>query len=153
MRCPFCSASDTQVKDSRQRIDGKSVKRRRSCIECGSRFTTLEMVEPKDLTIIKRDGAKRPFDRDKIIRSITIATRKREISEVQIELLVDDIINRLEKSGDNEIHSKIIGELIMQELQKLDEVSYVRFASVYKEFSEAKDFEKFLNKVNEKIKT
>ncbi|MCH9753413.1 MAG: transcriptional regulator NrdR [Alphaproteobacteria bacterium] len=152
MRCPFCSASDTQVKDSRQRIDGKSVKRRRSCIECGSRFTTLEMIEPKDITIIKRDGNKRPFDRSKIIKSITIATRKREISEEQIELLVDDILNRLEKSGDNEIHSKMIGELIMQELQKLDEVSYVRFASVYKEFSEAKDFEKFLHTMNEKIK-
>lgn len=151
MRCPFCSASDTQVKDSRQRVDGRSVKRRRSCIECGSRFTTLEMIEPKDLTIIKRDGSKRPFDRDKIIKSITIATRKRDISEDQIELLVDGVINRLEKSGDNELQSKIIGELIMKELQKLDEVSYVRFASVYKEFSEAKDFEKFLNKMSEKI--
>lgn len=152
MHCPFCSASDTQVKDSRQRIDGKSVKRRRSCIECGSRFTTVEMIEPKDLTVIKRDGSKRFFDRNKIIKSITIATRKREISEDQIELLVDEIIRTLEKSGDSEIQSKAIGEIIMQELQKLDEVSYVRFASVYKEFAEAKDFEKFLNKMSEKIK-
>ena len=151
MQCPFCSAADTQVKDSRQRLDGKSVKRRRSCTECGSRFTTLEIIEPRDLVIIKRDGSKRPFDRSKIIRSINVATRKRAISEEQIESLVDDIINSLDKSGDNEVLSKVIGEIIMQKLQKLDEVSYVRFASVYREFSEAKDFEKFLSTMNEKV--
>ena len=145
MHCPFCSAPDTQVKDSRERIDGKSVKRRRICNECGSRFTTLEMIEPKDLTVIKRDSTKRPFDRNKMIKSISVATRKRAISDDQISNLVDDIVNRIEKSGDNEIQSKMIGEMIMQELKKLDEVSYVRFASVYREFSEAKDFEKFLS--------
>lgn len=148
MRCPFCSALDTQVKDSRQRVDGKSIKRRRYCPECDSRFTTLEMIEPKDLTVIKRDGSKRPFNRDNIIKAITIATRKRDISDEQVESLVDRVINRLEKSGQNEIPTSEIGEIIMKELQNLDEVSYVRFASVYKEFSETKDFEKFLNKVS-----
>jgi len=151
MHCPFCSAPDTQVKDSRERVDGKSVKRRRFCNECGSRFTTLEMIEPRDLTVIKRDGTKRPFDRDKIIKSITIATRKRAISDEQIEEAVDSVINNIDQSGDSEIQSKIIGEMIMQELQKLDEVSYVRFASVYREFSEAKDFERFLSKMREKF--
>ena len=107
MQCPFCSAADTQVKDSRQRLDGKSVKRRRSCTECGSRFTTLEIIEPRDLVIIKRDGSKRPFDRSKIIRSINVATRKRAISEEQIESLVDDIINSLDKLSNGHIFEQI----------------------------------------------
>ncbi len=148
MHCPFCSASDTQVKDSRQRVDGKAIKRRRYCPECDSRFSTLEMVEPKDLTVLKRDGSKRPFNRDNVIKAVTLATRKRDISEDQVESLVDRVITKIEKSGQGEIQTNEIGKIIMKELQKLDEVSYVRFASVYKEFSEAKDFEKFLNKMN-----
>ena len=148
MHCPFCSALDTQVKDSRQRIDGKSIKRRRYCADCDSRFTTLEMVEPKDLTALKRDGSKRPFNRDNVIKSVTIATRKRDISEGQIESLVDRVIDKIEKSGQGEIQTNEIGKIIMEELQGLDEVSYVRFASVYQEFSEAKDFERFLNKMS-----
>lgn len=148
MHCPFCSASDTQVKDSRQRVDGKSIKRRRYCAECDSRFSTLEMVEPKDLTVLKRDGSKRPFNRDNVIKAVALATRKRDISEDQVESLVDRVITKIEKSGQGEIQTNEIGKIIMKELQKLDEVSYVRFASVYKEFSEAKDFEKFLNKMS-----
>ena len=146
MHCPFCSALDTQVKDSRQRVDGKSIKRRRYCADCDSRFTTIEMIEPKDLTVLKRNGSKRPFNRDNVIKAVTIATRKRDISEGQIESLVDRVTDKIEKSGQWEIQTNEIGKIIMEELQDLDEVSYVRFASVYKEFAEAKDFEKFLNK-------
>jgi len=148
MHCPFCSALDTQVKDSRQRVDGKSIKRRRYCADCDSRFTTIEMIEPKDLTVLKRNGSKRPFNRDNVIKAVTIATRKRDISEGQIESLVDRVTDKIEKSGQWEIQTNEIGKIIMEELQDLDEVSYVRFASVYKEFAEAKDFEKFLNKMS-----
>ncbi len=148
MHCPFCSAPDTQVKDSRQRVDGKSIKRRRYCADCESRFTTIEMIEPKELTVLKRDGSKRPFNRDNVIKAVTIATRKRDIAEWQVESLVDRVIDKIEKSGQGEIQTNEIGKIIMEELQYLDEVSYVRFASVYKEFSEAKDFEKFLNKMS-----
>jgi len=151
MHCPFCSAPDTQVKDSRERPDGKSIKRRRVCGECGSRFNTIEMLEVKEMVVIKRDGSKRPLDRNKIFKSISVATRKRSISNEQIESLVDRIFTRIEKSGETEIQSKAIGEMIMEELQKLDQVSYVRFASVYQEFTEAKDFQKFLNHMNDKI--
>ena len=151
MHCPFCSASDTQVKDSRERPDGRSVKRRRVCGECGSRFNTIEIIEAKEMTVIKRDGSKRPLDRNKIFQSISVATRKRSISNDQIETLVDKICAQIEKSGESEILSKSIGEIILEELKALDQVSYVRFASVYKEFSEAKDFQKFLNNMSKNI--
>jgi len=151
MHCPFCSAPDTQVKDSRERPDGKSVKRRRVCGECGSRFNTIEMLEAKEMIVVKRDGSRRPLDRNKISKSISVATRKRSILNEQIESLVDRIFAKIEKSGENEIKSNVIGEMIMEELQKLDQVSYVRFASVYHDFTEAKDFEKFLNHMNDKI--
>lgn len=148
MRCPFCGTLDTQVKDSRQSEDGRSIKRRRFCINCHSRFTTFERIEMRELIVIKKDGSKRPLEREKIIRALNLAVRKRPITNDQIEFLVDNIVQSLEKAGENEIPSHAIGERIMAELAKLDQVAYVRFASVYHDFSEAKDFENFLNKMS-----
>ncbi len=148
MRCLFCGTLDTQVKDSRQSEDGRTIKRRRYCINCHSRFTTFERIELRELTVIKKNGTKRPFDREKIMRAINLAVRKRSISTEQIELLVDNIVQQIEKIGESEIQSYFIGEFIMSELAKLDQVSYVRFASVYHDFTEAKDFENFLSKLN-----
>lgn len=144
MRCPFCSTLDTQVKDSRQSEDGRMVKRRRYCINCHSRFTTLERVEVRELTVIKKDGSKRPFDRQKLLRAISLAARKRPITAEQIEFLVDSIESSLEKTGESEVHSNVIGERVIKELARLDQVAYVRFASVYHDFNNAKDFENFL---------
>ena len=148
MRCPFCGTLDTQVKDSRQSEDGRSIKRRRYCINCHSRFTTLERIELRELTVLKKDGSKRPLERDKIMRALSLAVRKRPISSEQIDFLVDNIVQNLEKAGESEIPSHVIGEKIMTELAKLDQVAYVRFASVYHDFSEAKDFENFLSKMS-----
>jgi transcriptional repressor NrdR len=145
MRCPFCSFQDTQVKDSRPSDDGNSIRRRRYCPACDSRFTTFERVQLRELTVVKRNGEKKAFDRDKITRSIVVSTRKRPITEAQIEAVVDKIVSKLEKSGESEVSAAKIGEEVMNELSKLDKVAYVRFASVYKDFSDTKDFEDFVN--------
>ncbi len=144
MRCPFCTSEDTQVKDSRPAEDGASVRRRRECSSCGGRFTTFERVQLRELTVIKSTGKKAPFDRDKLARSVMIATRKRQVEPEQIEQMISGIVRRLESMGEAEIDSKTIGELVMEGLAHLDDVAYVRYASVYKDFREAKDFEKFL---------
>ncbi len=146
MRCPFCLAEDTQVRDSRPSEDKMSVKRRRFCNECNSRFTTIERVQLKELFVIKRSGEKKIFDREKIYRSISTALRKRNISENEIEAIVAKLVHQLESMNENEVSTTTIGEAIMKELSKIDQVAYVRFASVYKEFSTAKDFEDFIHK-------
>lgn len=145
MRCPFCGSEDTQVKDSRPTDDNAAIRRRRFCPACGSRFTTFERVQLRDLVVVKSNGQRVPFDRDKLMRSISIATRKRPIDEARIERIVNSITRRLESSGETEIPSKQIGELVMEALAGLDQVAYVRFASVYKNFREVKDFEEFLH--------
>lgn len=147
MRCPFCGHNDTQVKDSRPTEDNAAIRRRRSCSACGSRFTTFERVQLRDLTILKKNGQRAPFDRDKLMRSIQIATRKRPVDEERIERIVNGIQRRLESSGENEIPSNHVGELVMEALASLDQVAYVRFASVYKNFREARDFENFVGQI------
>ncbi len=139
---------DTQVKDSRPSEDGNAIRRRRACPQCESRFTTFERVQLRELTVIKADGNKKPFDRDKILRSIQIATRKRPVGEEQIEAMVSEIARRLEMSGDSEVASSRIGEMVMEGLQKLDKVAYIRYASVYRNFREAKDFEEFVESLH-----
>jgi transcriptional repressor NrdR len=145
MRCPFCAFEDTQVKDSRPSEDGSSIRRRRYCPKCDSRFTTFERVQLRELTVVKRDGVRKPFDRDKITRSIKISARKRPITENQIEAVVDKIVSRLEKIGENEVTSEMIGAEVMDALSKLDRIAYIRFASVYKDFRHTKDFEDFVD--------
>ena len=140
MKCPFCSHDDTQVKDSRPSDDGSTIRRRRSCPECSSRFTTFERVQVRELTVVKRNGERRPFDRDKIARAIQIACRKRPVGPEQIEKLVSVIAYRLESSGEGEVQSEQIGEMIMEELKRIDKIAYIRFASVYRNFSEAREF-------------
>lgn len=147
MRCPFCSFEDTQVKDSRPSEDGTSIRRRRYCPKCDSRFTTFERVQLRDLYVVKRNGEKKLFDRDKILRSITLSARKRPITENQIEAVVDKIVTKFEKSGESEISSKQVGSEVMRELSKLDKIAYIRFASVYKDFSDPKDFEEFVTTI------
>jgi len=147
MRCPFCSFEDTQVKDSRPSEDGTSIRRRRYCPKCDSRFTTFERIQLRELFVIKRNGEKKLFDRDKILRSITLSTRKRPINENQIEAVVDKIVTKFEKSGESEISATQIGAEVMRELSKLDKVAYIRFASVYKDFSDPKDFEEFVTTI------
>ncbi|ABC22626.1 transcriptional regulator NrdR [Rhodospirillum rubrum] len=144
MRCPFCGNGDTQVKDSRPTEDSAAIRRRRFCPACNSRFTTFERVQLRDLVIVKKDGQRSAFDRDKLARSIRIACRKRPVDEDSIERIVNGIQRRLESSGDTEINSKAVGELVMEGLRGLDPVAYVRFASVYRNFREAKDFEDFV---------
>ncbi len=148
MRCPFCGDEDTQVKDSRSSEDGMAIRRRRNCPSCNSRFTTFERIQLKELFVIKKSGELEPFDREKITRSINSALRKRTISSEQVELRVTNIIRNLEASGENEIPTKNIGEIIMRELASLDQVAYVRFASVYKEFSKAEDFGNFIKQLS-----
>jgi transcriptional repressor NrdR len=147
MRCPFCGHADTQVKDSRPTDDNAAIRRRRLCPECGSRFTTFERVQLRELVVVKRGGQREPFDRDKLQRSITIATRKRPVDPERIERLVNGIVRRLESLGENEIPSTAVGEMVMDALANLDPVAYVRFASVYRNFREAKDFEDFVGKL------
>lgn len=147
MRCPFCGNNDTQVKDSRPTEDNAAIRRRRFCPGCGSRFTTFERVQLRDLTIVKRNGQRVPFDRDKLMRSIQIAARKRPIDEERMERIVSGIQRRLESSGESEISSDHVGELVMDALLSLDQVAYVRFASVYKNFREARDFEDFIDQI------
>lgn len=144
MRCPFCGAEDTQVKDSRPVEDGTGIRRRRQCNACGARFNTLERVQLRELTVVKRDGSRLPFDRAKLVRSITIATRKRGIDADRIERIVNAIVRRIETSGESEVGTRTLGDLVLDSLRQLDEVAYVRFASVYKDFATAKDFEAFI---------
>jgi transcriptional repressor NrdR len=143
MKCPFCSNPDTQVKDSRPSEDGLTIRRRRFCPSCNSRFTTFERVQLRELTVLKKNGERRIFDRDKLTRAIHVATRKRPVSAEDVERLINSIVQKLESMGENEIPSGQIGEMVMEGLKDLDDVAYIRFASVYRNFREAKDFEKF----------
>jgi transcriptional repressor NrdR len=144
MRCPFCANIETQVKDSRISDDGESVKRRRYCTSCDSRFTTFERVQLRELLVIKKNGEKKIFDAEKLKKSIEMAVRKRPVAELQIEKLVNNIVRQLETENETEISSAKIGELVMASLEKLDKVAFVRFASVYKNFEKAADFQKFI---------
>ncbi len=147
MRCPYCSSLDTQVKDSRPTDDHASIRRRRVCPDCGGRFTTFERVQLRELTVVKRSGRRAPFDRDKLETSIAHALRKRPVAPERIERMVNGIVRQLESAGEAEIQSSAIGELVMEGLKGLDDVAYVRFASVYKNFREAKDFEELLGQL------
>lgn len=144
MRCPFCVHNDTQVKDSRPTEDNSAIRRRRYCPNCGARFTTFERVQLRELSVLKRSGQREPFDREKLLRSMRIALRKRPVEEDRVDRVVNGIVRRLESSGESEIKVDSIGELIMEALATLDQVAYVRFASVYRNFREAKDFEDFI---------
>ena len=146
MRCPFCGEEDTQVKDSRASEDGAAIRRRRLCSSCGSRFTTFERIQLRDLIVIKRNGKKNPFDRDKLSKSLFMALRKRQTDDDAIERAINGIVRQLESKGDNDIHSKLIGELVMNALAQIDNVAYIRYASVYRNFREASDFGKFVEK-------
>ena len=152
MKCPFCNNLETQVKDSRPTEDGSAIRRRRLCSNCGSRFTSFERVQLRDLTVIKKDGKRTPFNRDKLANSIIIALRKRKVDADRIEKLISGIVRRLESSGEVDIPSQMIGKLVMESLSEIDQVAYVRFASVYKNFREAKDFEDFLGELKDNSK-
>ena len=149
MRCPFCGSDDTQVKDSRPTEDNATIRRRRYCPSCGSRFTTFERVQLRELTVVKKNGDKAQFDRDKVMRSLKIALRKRPVDDDKIERIVNGIQRRLETLGENEIPTKVVGKMIMDNLRDLDPVAYVRFASVYRNFREAKDFEEFIGELGD----
>lgn len=144
MRCPFCGHEDTQVKDSRPTEDNSAIRRRRYCPNCGARFTTFERVQLRELVVIKSNTQKEPFDRDKLFRSLRIALRKRPVDADRLERVVNSLVRQLESSGESEIPSKQIGEMVMQTLLQLDQVAYVRYASVYKDFREASDFNQFV---------
>ena len=146
MRCPFCGHDETQVKDSRPSEDNSSIRRRRQCPACAARFTTFERVQLRDLMVIKKDESRVTFDREKLVRSINISCRKRPVKQEQIELITNSIQRRLESSGETEIPTKVIGELVMDALKELDRVAYLRFASVYKDFQETDDFRRFIDK-------
>ena len=149
MRCPFCAHDDTQVKDSRPTEDNTSIRRRRQCSSCGARFTTFERVQLQELTIVKSSGKRERFDRDKMMRSISVALRKRDVDPERVERMASGIVRRLETLGETEIPSQTIGEFVMEGLANLDDVAYVRYASVYKNFREAKDFREFLGDLDE----
>ena len=149
MRCPFCSHEDSQVKDSRPTEDGASIRRRRQCEDCGARFTTFERVQLRELTVVKSEGRREPFDRVKLERSLAIALRKRPVSPERVDKLLSSIQRQLETSGESEVTSNLIGERVMEGLKALDTVAYIRFASVYKDFAEARDFEEFAGTVAE----
>ncbi|MGA9865106.1 MAG: transcriptional regulator NrdR [Acetobacteraceae bacterium] len=149
MHCPFCGHDDTQVKDSRPTDDGAAIRRRRFCAACGQRFTTVERVQLRDLTVVKSDGRRVPFDRDKLARSIRVALRKRPIQEERVERIVNGVVRKLEASGDADVTTRQIGELVMETLKEVDAVAYVRFASVYRDFREAKDFGDFVGTLDE----
>lgn len=144
MRCPFCGSDETQVKDSRPTEDNASIRRRRQCPNCGARFTTFERVQLRELTVVKTNGAKEPFDREKLLRSMRISLRKRPVDADRVDRVVNSLIRQLESSGETEIPSKQIGEMVMRALAQLDQVGYIRYASVYKDFREASDFSDFL---------
>ena len=150
MRCPFCSHEDSQVRDSRPTEDNTAIRRRRICEQCGSRFTTFERIQLRDLIVVKKNNQREPFDRDKMFRSLSLALRKRNVDQEKTEKIVNAIVRRLENSGESEIKTSLIGEYIMEALSNLDQVAYVRFASVYKNFREAKDFEDFLGNLDDK---
>ena len=148
MRCPFCGAEDTQVKDSRPTEDNSAIRRRRQCPNCGARFTTFERVQLRELTVVKTTGQREPFDRDKLMRSMQLALRKRPVEAERLDRVVNSIVRRLESSGESDIPTKVIGEMAMEALRTLDQVAFVRFASVYRNFREAKDFEEFVGKLS-----
>jgi transcriptional repressor NrdR len=148
MRCPYCGSLDTQVKDSRPTDDSSAIRRRRICPDCGGRFTTFERVQLRELTVVKRSGRRVPFDRDKLERSVEIALRKRPVDPERVERMINGIVRQLESQGDSEVTSEHVGELIMEGLKALDDVAYVRFASVYKNFREARDFEALLGSLS-----
>jgi len=149
MRCPSCGSLDTQVKDSRPTEDSAVIRRRRVCLTCNFRFTTFERVQLRELTVIKRNGRRVPFDRDKLLRSVQIALRKRPVDPERIEQMVSKVVRELESLGENEVTSETIGEAVMEQLRDVDDVAYVRFASVYKNFREAKDFETALAELSD----
>jgi transcriptional repressor NrdR len=144
MRCPYCGSLDTQVKDSRPQDDSSTIRRRRVCPDCGGRFTTFERVQLRELTVVKRSGRRVPFERDKLQRSIDVALRKRPVEPERVERMINGVVRQLESLGDGEVTSEEVGELVMEGLKGLDDVAYVRFASVYKNFREARDFEEIL---------
>ncbi|WP_119678590.1 transcriptional regulator NrdR [Indioceanicola profundi] len=144
MRCPFCGNDDTQVKDSRPTEDNSAIRRRRFCPACGARFTTFERVQLRELTVVKSGGAREPFDREKVLRSMRIALRKRPVDADRIDRVVNSLVRQLESSGETEIPSKQVGEMVMNHLAALDKVAYIRYASVYKDFREVADFNQFV---------
>ena len=144
MRCPFCGHAESQVKDSRPSEDGAAIRRRRMCPECGGRFTTFERVQLRELIILKRSGRRSPFDRDKLVRSITLAMQKRPVDPERVERMINGIVRQLESMGETELPSSTVGEMVMKALKSLDDVAYVRYASVYRDFKETSDFAKFL---------
>ena len=148
MKCPFCSNDDTQVKDSRSTEDNSAIRRRRFCVACGARFTTFERIQLRELTIVKKSGKKVPFDRDKLERSVQIALRKRPVDSDRVDRMLSGIVRRVESLGEMEVPSDVVGEIVMEGLQSIDSVAYVRFASVYKNFREARDFEEFLGVIS-----
>ena len=151
MHCPFCGNDDTQVKDSRPTDDGAAIRRRRQCPACGGRFTTFERVQLRELTIVKKSGKRELFERDKLARSIEIACRKRPVAPERIERLVNGVVRRLESLGESEIDASQVGEMVMEALQALDPVAYIRFASVYRDFREARDFETFVGGLSDAV--
>jgi len=148
MRCPYCGGLDTQVKDSRPTEDSSSIRRRRVCPDCGGRFTTFERVQLRELTVVKKNGRRVPFDRDKLARSVAVALRKRSVDPERVDRMVNGIVRQLESSGESEIPSDLIGHLAMEGLKNLDEVAYVRFASVYQNFNDSEDFKQVLGELS-----
>lgn len=149
MRCPFCNSDDTQVKDSRHSEDNTAIRRRRICSDCGGRFTTFERIQLRELTVVKKSGRKVAFDRDKLARSVEVALRKRPVEAPRIERLVSGIVRQLESGGEQEVGAEDIGLLVMEGLKGLDDVAYIRFASVYRDFGEAGDFQTMLGELSE----
>jgi len=149
LRCPFCAHEDSQVKDSRPTEDNTAIRRRRQCEGCGARFTTFERIQLREIAVIKSDGARQPFTREKIEQSVSLACRKRGIAQERLDKLVSGVQRQVETLGESEIASKAIGEMVMEGLRQLDSVAYIRFASVYRDFSEAKDFEEFAGTVRD----
>ncbi len=147
MRCPFCTHEDTQVKDSRPTDDNAAIRRRRVCSGCGARFTTFERIQLRELTVVKTNGAREPFEREKLVRSMRISLRKRPVEADRLDRVVNSIVRQMESSGDTDVTSKQIGEMVMLALEQLDSVAYVRYASVYRDFREASDFNEFLGKL------
>lgn len=151
MRCPFCAHDDSQVKDSRPTEDNTAIRRRRQCESCGARFTTFERVQLREITVIKSNDTREPFDREKIEQSVTLACRKRGVAQDRLDQLVSGIQRQIETLGESEVASKTIGEMVMDGLRQLDSVAYIRFASVYRDFSEARDFEEFASAIQDVV--
>jgi len=151
MRCPFCGHDDTQVKDSRPTEDNSAIRRRRFCPSCGARFTTFERVQLRELVVVKAGGAREPFDREKLLRSMRIALRKRPVDADRVDRVVNSLVRQLESSGETEIPSKQVGEMVMQALLHLDQVAYIRYASVYKDFREVSDFNEIVGSLKSEV--